>query len=107
MCSDQSPREINVGLTYGFIAVGGSSPDCRSCYQLTSTSTVLQGKKMIVQATETGNDVSNTRFDLAVCLTYLSQEAVGSPTCRWSKMTIVLVVEPIHPLGHHMIFSGS
>ena len=66
MCSDQSPWEINADLAYGFAAVGGGSPQCCSCYQLTFTDTVLQGKKMIVQATNTGNDLSSTHFDLAV-----------------------------------------
>ena len=66
MCSDQTPWEINADLAYGFAAVGGGSPQCCSCYQLTFTSTNLKGKKMIVQATNTGNDLSSTHFDLAV-----------------------------------------
>lgn len=67
MCSDQSPWSINDDLAYGFAAVSASNPNCSSCYQLTFTSTVLSGKKMIVQATNTGDDVSSTQFDLAVC----------------------------------------
>lgn len=66
MCSDQSPWSINNDLAYGFAAVSGSNPNCCSCYQLTFTSTVLSGKKMIVQATNTGDDVSSTQFDLAI-----------------------------------------
>ena len=73
MCSDQSPWEINADLAYGFAAVGASSPNCCSCYQLTFTSSVIKGKKMIVQATNTGNDVSTTQFDLAVSPTHPSQ----------------------------------
>lgn len=69
MCSDQTPWAINADLAYGFAAVGGGSPQCCACYQLTFTSTVLQGKKMIVQATNTGNDLSSTHFDLAVSST--------------------------------------
>ena len=69
MCSDQSPWAINDDLAYGFAAVSASSPNCCSCYQLTFTSTVLSGKKMIVQATNTGDDVGSTQFDLAVSLT--------------------------------------
>lgn len=68
MCSNQSPWAINSSLAYGFAAVSASSPNCCACYQLTFTSTVLSGKSMIVQATNTGSDVSATQFDLAVCL---------------------------------------
>lgn len=67
MCSDQSPWAVNDNLAYGFAAVSsGSAPSCCSCYQLTFTSGAIKGKKMIVQATNTGNDVSSTQFDLAV-----------------------------------------
>ena len=66
MCSDQSPWGVNDDLAYGFAAVSASNPSCCSCYQLTFTSTVLAGKKMIVQATNTGTDVDSTQFDLAV-----------------------------------------
>lgn len=71
MCSDQSPWAINDDLAYGFAAVSASSPNCCSCYQLTFTSTVLSGKKMIVQATNTGDDVGSTQFDLAVSPAHL------------------------------------
>ncbi|CAF9919285.1 hypothetical protein IMSHALPRED_004578 [Imshaugia aleurites] len=66
MCSDQSPWAINDDLAYGFAAVSAGDPNCCSCYQLTFTSTVLSGKKMIVQATNTGDDVGSTQFDLAM-----------------------------------------
>ena len=66
MCSDQSPWAINDDLAYGFAAVSAGDPNCCSCYQLTFTNTVLSGKKMIVQATNTGDDVGSTQFDLAV-----------------------------------------
>lgn len=68
MCSDQSPYEVTSDLAYGFAAVSAASPNCCACYQLTFTSTVLAGKKLIVQATNTGDDVGATQFDLAVCL---------------------------------------
>lgn len=67
MCSDQSPWAISDDLAYGFAAVNSASPACCACYQLTFTSGPVQGKKMIVQATNTGSDVGNTQFDLAVC----------------------------------------
>ena len=76
MCSDQSPWAINDELAYGFAAVSANSPNCCSCYQLTFTNTVLSGKKMIVQATNTGNDVGSTQFDLAVSLPQVSASVV-------------------------------
>ncbi|KAI4225403.1 MAG: hypothetical protein L6R36_003945 [Xanthoria steineri] len=67
MCSDQSPWAINDNLAYGFAAVTASNPTCCQCYKLTFTSDgPIKGKTMIVQATNTGNDVSGTQFDLAM-----------------------------------------
>ncbi|KAL8681484.1 MAG: hypothetical protein Q9224_006851 [Gallowayella concinna] len=66
MCSDQSPWAINDNLAYGFAAVTADNPTCCTCYKLTFTSTSIKGKTMIVQATNTGNDVSGTQFDLAM-----------------------------------------
>lgn len=78
MCSDQSPWAINDDLAYGFAAVSAGDPNCCSCYQLTFTSTVLSGKKMIVQATNTGDDVGSTQFDLAVSLSAFYSLNTGS-----------------------------
>ncbi|KAI4187138.1 MAG: hypothetical protein L6R41_003003 [Letrouitia leprolyta] len=66
MCSSQAPWAVNNNLAYGFAAVTASNPTCCSCYKLTFTSTSIKGKTMIVQATNTGNDVSGTQFDLAM-----------------------------------------
>ncbi|KAL8803275.1 MAG: hypothetical protein Q9200_006285 [Gallowayella weberi] len=66
MCSDQSPWAINDKLAYGFAAVTADNPTCCTCYKLTFTSTSIKGKIMIVQATNTGYDVSGTQFDLAM-----------------------------------------
>ena len=66
MCSDQSPWAVSDSLAYGFAAVNSASPSCCQCYQLTFTSGPKNGAKMIVQATNTGNDVSGTQFDLAM-----------------------------------------
>lgn len=66
MCSSQSPWAVSDNLAYGFAAVTASNPSCCSCYKLTFTSTSIKGKTMIVQATNTGNDVSDAQFDLAV-----------------------------------------
>ncbi|KAL8671961.1 MAG: hypothetical protein Q9168_003557 [Polycauliona sp. 1 TL-2023] len=67
MCSDQSPWAVSATLAYGFAAVTASNPTCCQCYKLTFTSDgPAKGKTMIVQATNTGNDVSQTQFDLAM-----------------------------------------
>ena len=66
MCSDQSPWAVSDDLAYGFTAVSGANPTCCQCYQLTFTSGPVSGKKMIVQATNTGTDVGEGHFDLAV-----------------------------------------
>lgn len=70
MYSDQSPWEVTAHLAYGFAVVSAASPSRCACYQLTFRSTVLAGKKMVVHATNTGDDVSATQFDLAVSGTF-------------------------------------
>ncbi|KAL8644889.1 MAG: hypothetical protein Q9210_007016, partial [Variospora velana] len=67
MCSSQSPWAVNDNLAYGFAAVTSSSPSCCTCYKLTFTGeNAIKGKTMIVQATNTGDDVSGTQFDIAM-----------------------------------------
>ncbi|TVY22363.1 putative endoglucanase type K [Lachnellula hyalina] len=70
MCSDQSPWAVSDTLSYGFAATtisGGSEASwCCACYELTFTSGAVQGKKMIVQATNTGGDLGANQFDLAI-----------------------------------------
>lgn len=70
MCSGQGPWALNETLAYGWAAVNiaGSNEAqwCCSCYELTFTSGPIAGKKMIVQATNTGGDLGNNHFDLAV-----------------------------------------
>ncbi|KAL9633006.1 MAG: hypothetical protein Q9164_004958 [Protoblastenia rupestris] len=66
MCSSQAPWAVSDDLAYGFTAVSGNNPKCCQCWQLTFTSGPISGKKMIVQATNTGGDVGNTQFDLAM-----------------------------------------
>ncbi|KAK4555809.1 hypothetical protein LTR86_007029 [Recurvomyces mirabilis] len=70
MCSDQSPWAVSADLAYGFAAVsipgGSESSWCCACYELTFTSTSIAGKKMIVQATNTGADLAEGQFDLAI-----------------------------------------
>ncbi|KAH6657357.1 family 45 glycoside hydrolase [Truncatella angustata] len=70
MCSDQSPWAVNETMSYGWAAVklSGSNEQtwCCACYELTFTSGSVQGKKMIVQASNTGGDLGQNHFDLAV-----------------------------------------
>ena len=85
MCSDQSPWAVSDDLAYGFASVnfaGGSEGSwCCACYELTFTSGPVAGKKMVVQATNTGGDVGNTRFDLAVSfsLTWRVPSVISDP----------------------------
>jgi hypothetical protein len=71
MCSNQSPWAVSDDLAYGWAAVNiaGSSESqwCCACYELTFTSGPVAGKRMIVQATNTGGDLGNNHFDIAVC----------------------------------------
>jgi hypothetical protein len=70
MCSNQSPWAVSDDLAYGWAAVNiaGSNEAawCCACYELTFTSGPVQGKRMIVQATNTGGDLGNNHFDIAV-----------------------------------------
>jgi hypothetical protein len=76
MCSDQTPWQVDENTAYGFAAVSAASPACCQCYKLSFTSGPVEGKTMIVQATNTGGDVGSTQFDIAVSATSLG--ACGS-----------------------------
>lgn len=69
-CSDQTPWAINDDLAYGFAAVNPPLGKCCACYKLTFTSGPVEGKQMIVQATNTG-DIAGNQFDIAVSLLFL------------------------------------
>lgn len=95
MCSDQSPWAVSDTLAYGFAAVsiagGSESSWCCACYELTFTSGAAEGKKMIVQATNTGSDLGSNQFDLAVC--YLSPGA--APNMRmFNPLLTPLDIDP-------------
>ena len=81
MCSDQSPWAIDSTVAFGFAAVNAASPSCCQCYKLKFTSGSIQGKTMIVQATNTGSDVSSTQFDIAVCPSLLTFGCRVQETC--------------------------
>lgn len=70
MCNDQQPWAVNDNLSYGFAAAtiaGLTEQDwCCTCYALTFTSGPVQGKKMVVQITNTGGDLGSNQFDLQV-----------------------------------------
>ncbi|KAH5450680.1 hypothetical protein HBI30_136790, partial [Parastagonospora nodorum] len=69
-CSDLSPWAANADLAYGFagvnLAASNETAWCCSCYSLTFTSGPVNGKKMIVQVTTTGNDLGGDQFNLAI-----------------------------------------
>ncbi|MDR1813112.1 MAG: T9SS type A sorting domain-containing protein [Candidatus Fibromonas sp.] len=75
-CWDMSPVAQSTTLAYGFVASNPSKMSCGSCYELTFTGEgqhgtgpshrALQGKKMIVMASNIGGDVANDQFDLLV-----------------------------------------
>jgi hypothetical protein len=71
-CKASCAWAVSDTLSYGFavttIAEGSESTWCCACYELAFTSGAVAGKLMIVQATNTGNDLSSNQFDLAVCL---------------------------------------
>ncbi|KAF2013594.1 carbohydrate-binding module family 1 protein, partial [Aaosphaeria arxii CBS 175.79] len=69
-CSDLSPWAKSNDLAYGFAGVNlvasNETAWCCSCYSLTFTSGSVNGKKMIVQVVNTGNDLGDDQFDLAI-----------------------------------------
>ena len=70
MCSNQTPYAVSDTLAYGYAAasiVGQSeSKWCCSCYELSFTSGAVAGKKMVVQVTNSGGDLGENHFDLAL-----------------------------------------
>ncbi|KAH7043281.1 RlpA-like double-psi beta-barrel-protein domain-containing protein-containing protein [Macrophomina phaseolina] len=72
MCSDQSPWEDpnDPSHAYGFAAANlpgqGEADWCCTCYDLKFTTTSIAGKTLTVQITNTGNDLADGQFDLAM-----------------------------------------
>ena len=60
-CVEQMPFEEN-GVLFAFAA--SNEPFCCSCYELTLTTTALQGRKLIVQVTNRGGPAKN--FDILI-----------------------------------------
>ncbi|KAL1695268.1 glycoside hydrolase family 45 protein [Schizophyllum commune] len=69
-CANNQPWAVDDNTAYGFAAVaisGQTEADwCCQCYELTFTSTSIAGKKLIVQATNTGGDLGSNHFDLLI-----------------------------------------
>ncbi|KAF2250686.1 carbohydrate-binding module family 1 protein, partial [Trematosphaeria pertusa] len=69
-CSDLSPWAASNDLAYGWagvnLAATNESAWCCSCYSLTFTSGPVNGKQMIVQVVNSGADLGDDQFDLAV-----------------------------------------
>ncbi|KAL5316538.1 hypothetical protein ACEPPN_015587 [Leptodophora sp. 'Broadleaf-Isolate-01'] len=69
-CSNEAPWAVTDDLAYGFAAVniggGTESSWCCACYELTFTSGPVAGKRMIVQATNTGGDLAGNQFDISI-----------------------------------------
>ena len=86
-CSDQTPWAVSDTLAYGFASVSAAGGDgkCCGCYELSFTSGPVVGKTMVVQATNTGGDVSSTQFDIAVSLFSLLDPAPQDsvPSVDW------------------------
>ncbi|EEB93859.1 hypothetical protein MPER_07434, partial [Moniliophthora perniciosa FA553] len=69
-CTNMSPFAVDDSLAYGFAAVNiaGSNEAgwCCACYELTFTDGPVAGKKMVVQATNTGGDLGGNHFDILI-----------------------------------------
>lgn len=69
-CNDQQPWAVNNNMAYGFAAatIPGmiETQRCCACFQLDFTSGPIAGKSMIVQVTNSGDDVSHNQFDLQI-----------------------------------------
>ncbi|ENN70547.1 endoglucanase [Dendroctonus ponderosae] len=69
MCTDQEPFVYNETITLGFVAAsftdGADYSQCCSC-MLLSFSEQIANKKMVVQVTNTGSDLSRNHFDIAM-----------------------------------------
>jgi hypothetical protein len=75
-CYDQIPYKVNDNLSYAFAATPGGGNDCGKCYQLQFTGTghdgnaanhrAIEGKTLIVIASNEGHDVSGGQFDIMI-----------------------------------------
>ena len=88
-CTSNAAWAVNENLAYGTAAT--QIPDsCCKCYQLTFKNTAIAGKKMIVQATNTGGDLLTNHFDIllpggGVGLFNGCSSQWGAPLDGWGK----------------------
>jgi len=72
MCTDQEPHVYNDTLTLAFVAAsfasggGADVSKCCTCLVLTFSDAKLKNKKLLVQVTNTGSDLSKNHFDIAI-----------------------------------------
>lgn len=112
MCSNQSPWAVNDTVSYGWAAVKLSGQTettwCCACYELTFTSGPVSGKKMIVQASNTGGDLGDNHFDLAVCYHHLSFYYTSTYTDthptdpRWRRRHLQRLHRPVRRAGERV-----
>jgi hypothetical protein len=69
-CSKQSPYAVNATLSYGFAAAKlknqGEYNVCCACYILTFQDGPVKNKRMVVQVTNIGYDLTDNHFDIAI-----------------------------------------
>ena len=102
VCNTNQPWVVNDKLAYGFVAGnadGLTEKDlCCACYEITFTSlpngpssaSGIIGKKMVVQVTNTGADLSNNHFDIqipggGVGIFNGCQSQWGAPSDGWGQ----------------------
>jgi hypothetical protein len=70
MCANQIPRAVNTSYALGFAAASvagwNEARACCACIELTFTGGACSGKKFAVQITNTGSDLGQNQFDLAI-----------------------------------------
>lgn len=120
MCSSHAPWAVSEDLAYGWAAVriaGGSEAGwCCACYELTFTEGPVAGKKMVVQATNTGEDLGDDHFDIAVSLSrfYIlsgvpghAPGLLGHPCCKREPVSVAPPGETAERFGHGIHFTPN
>ncbi|XP_021945337.1 endoglucanase-5 [Folsomia candida] len=91
-CNNNQPWAVNDNLAYGFAAAYLSNQGewdwCCACYELNFLTGPVQGKKLIVQVTNTGGDLGENHFDIlmpggGVGLFNGCQPQWGAPDAGW------------------------
>ncbi|KAF3942437.1 Endoglucanase-5 [Dactylella cylindrospora] len=95
MCTNNQPFVISNDVAYGFaaVAIAGRTEQqwCCSCYELTLTSGPAAGKKLVVQATNTGGDLGSNHFDIQIpgggfgIFDACTRQFPGTPASNWGQ----------------------